>query len=66
MKNARGQEVISNACLAGSRSECQSVQVTTDPTDEERCEAVRAAVRDPTEPCKGPFYFKRDAQTSRP
>jgi hypothetical protein len=26
----------------------------------ERCESVRATVTDPTEPCKGPFYFKRD------
>jgi hypothetical protein len=25
------------------------------------CEAVRARVTDPTEPCKGPFYFKRES-----
>ena len=25
----------------------------------ERCESARAAVTDPTEPCKGPFYFQR-------
>lgn len=29
----------------------------------EHCEAVRAKVKDdPTEPCKGPFYFRRDSQ----
>jgi len=29
----------------------------------EQCEAVRAKVKDdPTEPCKGPFYFRRDSQ----
>lgn len=27
----------------------------------ERREAVRALVADPTEPCKGPFYFRRGA-----
>lgn len=27
----------------------------------ERCEALRATVTDPTEPCKGPFYFRRDS-----
>jgi hypothetical protein len=26
----------------------------------ERCESARATVTDPTDPCKGPFYFKRD------
>lgn len=26
-----------------------------------RCEAVRADVKDPTEACKGPFYFRRQA-----
>jgi hypothetical protein len=26
-----------------------------------RCEAVRAGVNDPTEPCQGPFYFRRAA-----
>ena len=26
----------------------------------ERCETARASVTDPTEPRKGPFYFKRD------
>jgi len=24
------------------------------------CEPVRARIADPTEPCKGPFYFQRD------
>jgi hypothetical protein len=28
----------------------------------EQCEAVRASVRAPTEPCKGPFYFRREAK----
>jgi len=27
----------------------------------ETCEAVRARVKDPTEACKGPFYFRRIA-----
>jgi len=27
---------------------------------QEQCEAVRATVKDPTDPCKGPFYFRRD------
>jgi hypothetical protein len=26
----------------------------------ERCESARATVTDPTEPCKGPFHFRRD------
>ena len=28
---------------------------------QDTCEAVRARVTDPTEPCKGPFYFKRES-----
>ena len=28
---------------------------------QEQCEAVRDRVREPTEPCKGPFFFRRDA-----
>jgi hypothetical protein len=27
---------------------------------QETCEAVSATVTDPTEPCKGPFFFRRD------
>jgi hypothetical protein len=29
-----------------------------------RCEAARAEVKDPTEPCKGPFYFRREAASA--
>lgn len=29
----------------------------------EQCEAVRATVKDPTDLCKGPFYFRRDERT---
>lgn len=97
-RNARGQEVLTGACLRGQTTEeCQSmrsVTITNNPSDEEfwqfearvqvralvgipygrmpqdynvigpqeQCEAVRATVRDPTEPCKGPFYFRRDAK----
>jgi hypothetical protein len=28
-----------------------------------RCETVRAGVNDPTEPCQGPYYFRREAAT---
>ncbi len=28
---------------------------------QETCEAVRRQATDPTEPCKGPFYFKRES-----